>query len=99
MTALAFEKPMIVSDLQGLRELVRDKTFALPPGDVDSLADALTRALGDPATLRRLGADSKQIAKQYDWDSIARTTVRVYGELAAGRHDNSAPASETPRAA
>jgi len=56
LTALAARLPVIVSDMGGLTELVRDRENGLvtPAGDPAALAAALARCLGEPELLPRL---------------------------------------------
>ena len=53
-TALAFGKPLLVSDVGGFAELAeRGAAHAVAPGDPRALHDALTQLLADPAALAR----------------------------------------------
>ncbi|MGI9509587.1 MAG: glycosyltransferase family 4 protein [Geminicoccaceae bacterium] len=63
--AAAFGKPVIVSDVGEIGELVRSTGMGLvvPPGDSDALSNAIHRFLGDPALARKLGAASAAAAK------------------------------------
>ena len=78
--ALAFGKPMLVSDVGGLPELVADKACVLPPGDVAALAAALHRAFSEPGRLGRMRQDAEAMAKRYSWEGIAERTRALYLE-------------------
>lgn len=84
MTALAFEKPLIVSEVGGLPELVRDRRFAVPPGDPAALADALLPALSNPDERRRMREASAQVAGEHAWEEIAQKTLDAYAFATAG---------------
>lgn len=62
LEAMAAARPVIASDLDGVREIVRDGEtgWRVPPGDVPALTDALLRGLGDPATAARLGRAARE---------------------------------------
>jgi glycosyltransferase involved in cell wall biosynthesis len=57
LDALALGKPVVVTDVGGSRDYVRDGVTALlvPPGDADALARALLRLQSDASLRRRLG--------------------------------------------
>ncbi|NUL48783.1 glycosyltransferase [Cellulosimicrobium funkei] len=68
--AMALERPVLVSDLPALTEIVeapeRGHTFAA--GDADSLAEAVAGLLADPAERRRLGvAGRRWIEQERQW--------------------------------
>ncbi|MEA2143041.1 MAG: hypothetical protein QOI64_1471 [Solirubrobacteraceae bacterium] len=73
-TALAFRKPLVLSDVGGFGE-VGGAARLVPPGDASALASALTASLADPAPAA--------IGDEYSWDSIARKHVDLYSELLA----------------
>ncbi len=79
--ALAFRKPMIVSDVGGLPELVKDRRWIVPPGDRTALAQAMIHCLGDPALLERMQLDAEEVATRFAWPDIARATTEIYQKL------------------
>ncbi|MFQ5708768.1 MAG: glycosyltransferase family 4 protein [bacterium] len=84
--ALGFNKPLVVSNVGGLPDLVRDKNAVFEPGDVDGLAKALLRILTEPAYKKKLSNDSAELAKKYSWDDIARKTVDLYQKILTSNH-------------
>lgn len=81
MAALGYGKPLIVSRLGGLADLVSDGRFAVPAGDVEMLADRLALCLGDPAVLERMRADAAGRARAFSWERAAAQTVAFYHEV------------------
>ena len=83
LTALAFGKPLLVSDVGGLSELVTaGAARGVPPGDVGALRGALSELLADARTLEALGDGArKAAADRYGWDAIARQTLDLYRSL------------------
>ncbi|MAB00565.1 MAG: hypothetical protein CMN86_20035 [Stappia sp.] len=69
LEAMAAGKPVLVSDLPALAELVGDRGNALltPPGDVDVLALHMERLASDEAMRVRLGAAGQQYARSRTW--------------------------------
>jgi glycosyltransferase involved in cell wall biosynthesis len=82
-TALAFGKPLLLSDVGGFPEVARTgaaRTF--PAGDAAALQGALRELLGDPAALAQLAARSRAAADgPYSWASVGRRTLALYEGL------------------
>ncbi|MBN1472371.1 MAG: glycosyltransferase [Syntrophaceae bacterium] len=79
--ALSFRKPMIVSDVGGLPELVNDRQFVVPAADAEALAQAMIRCLGDPAVLASMASDAEKVAGRFAWPGIAEKTKAIYEQL------------------
>ncbi|HJX34980.1 MAG TPA: glycosyltransferase family 4 protein [Desulfatiglandales bacterium] len=77
-TALAFNKPMIVTETGGLPELVADRMYIVPPKNPTELAEKVIFCLKDSARLAKMSEESRQIAKEISWDVIALKTLLVY---------------------
>ena len=86
-TALAFAKPVVLSDVGGFGEVAATGAGVLvEPGDVGSLAAALGRLLGDEAERARLAQAAREAAAgPYSWDEAARRTLHVYRGLTGAR--------------
>ncbi|MDO9408381.1 glycosyltransferase family 4 protein [Patulibacter sp.] len=84
-TALAFGRPMVLSDVGGFPEIAREGAAELvPPGDPAALADALGTLLGDHTRRRALASRAAQLAAgAYSWDAVAEAHQRVYRSLVA----------------
>jgi glycosyltransferase involved in cell wall biosynthesis len=82
-TALAFGKPLLLSDVGGFGEIAAaGAARAVPPGDAVALGEALRELLADPAKLDALATRSQQLAAgEYGWDGIARRTLELYERL------------------
>jgi glycosyltransferase involved in cell wall biosynthesis len=78
LTAMAFSKPMIVTDVGGLPELVSDPRSVVPPNDVDVLAERIAECLKDPERLARMRDDAAELAQTFSWDRIAEESVALY---------------------
>ena len=89
LEAMACGKPVISSDLPtGVRYVNRHQVTGLlvPPGDVDALATALHRLLGDERLRATLGAAARQRAKlEFSADIMVRRVMEVYEEVLGGR--------------
>jgi len=77
-TALAFGKPVVLTDVGGFAEVAATGAARLvPPDDPAALRDALRDLIEDPDVRRRLAA----AAGPYSWDEAARRTLAVYRAL------------------
>jgi len=74
--ALNFEKPIVVTKVGGLPEIVKDKNVIAKPNDIEDLTEKINYALKN---LKKLGKESKEKAKELSWDTITLKTKGVYG--------------------
>ncbi len=67
MEAMAAARPVIASDIDGIRDLVAhgETGWLVPPGDPDALAAALIRALDDPPAAARLGRAARDWVREH----------------------------------
>jgi glycosyltransferase involved in cell wall biosynthesis len=82
-TALAFGKPLLLSDVGGFPEIAATgaaRTF--PSGDATALQESLSELLGD-GELRSAMAERARAAAAgpYSWAQIARSTIALYEQL------------------
>jgi glycosyltransferase involved in cell wall biosynthesis len=83
-TALAFGKPIVLSDIGGFGEVAATGAGVLvPPDDPRALRAALRRLIDDPDQRARLSAAAAAAAAgPYSWDEAARQTLALYRALA-----------------
>jgi glycosyltransferase involved in cell wall biosynthesis len=80
--------PVVGARVGQLADVVGDGETGLlyAPGDVDGLAAACERLLGDPVLGKRLGAAAAQkVRTEYTWDGNAARVEQVAGALTASR--------------
>lgn len=82
-TALAFGRPLLLSDVGGFGEIAaRGAARLVPPSDPAALAAAMDELLADPAERDRMATAARAAAEgPYSWDEIGRRTVAMYGRL------------------
>lgn len=89
--AKQYARPLVVTSVGGLPELVADGSgLIVPPEDPSRLAKALESVLTDPDLARRLGeAGARTASGAASWQHVAALTAQAYREhLAAARsHD------------
>jgi glycosyltransferase involved in cell wall biosynthesis len=87
-TALAFGKPLLLSDVGGFPEVAQTgaaRTF--PAGDVEALRVALRELLGDERARTGLAAQALELARgEYSWQAIGRRTLALYESLLREAH-------------
>jgi glycosyltransferase involved in cell wall biosynthesis len=83
-TALAFGRPLVLSDVGGFGEVAATGAAELvAPGDAGALRATLRGLLADPARRDRLAEAARAAADgPYAWDAIARRTLAVYEKVA-----------------
>ena len=82
-TALAFGKPLLLTDVGGFPEMAATGAArTVPAGDPAALHDALKALLADPAALEEMATRAKAAATgRYSWEQIARAHLRLYERL------------------
>jgi glycosyltransferase involved in cell wall biosynthesis len=79
--ALPFKKPIIVSDVGGLPEYVKDKKAIVKPGNPHDLYNKILTILKDKKLQLKLSKDSESLIKDFSWDKIADKTIEAYQKL------------------
>jgi glycosyltransferase involved in cell wall biosynthesis len=83
--ALAFGKPIVMSDVGGFAEVAATGAGTLvPPGDSDALGVRLQELIASPAERDGLAQAAGTAASgPYSWEVVARQTMELYSELTA----------------
>ena len=81
--AMAAGLPVVASDVGGIPDVVQHGSTGLlvPPLDVDALAAALDRLVGDPVLRDRLAAGARAHAGSYAWPRLAARVAAVYSRV------------------
>ena len=98
--AKAAARPVIGSDLGGLREVIRDGVDGelVPPGDAAALGRAIVRAFGDPVRRRALGMAARDdAARRFSAAAHARGIEAIYAELTGVEPAATAASTATSR--
>jgi len=83
LQALGAGVPAIAYDVGGIAEPVRryGAGRVVPPGDVESLADAIRELLEEPAALDEARAGARRARRELTWEAAARAHLDLYEEL------------------
>jgi glycosyltransferase involved in cell wall biosynthesis len=76
--SLLFHKPLIVTNVGGLPDLVNDKDCIIEPDDYENMAKSIIKVLKDKKTLDKLSKNSRELYKKFSWSDIAEQTVKIY---------------------
>jgi glycosyltransferase involved in cell wall biosynthesis len=83
LEAMAHGRPVVATDVGGLRDLVVDGEtgIVVPARDPAALRAALERLLGDRELRSRLGAAGRRRAREgFSWDHVTALTAQTYAE-------------------
>jgi glycosyltransferase involved in cell wall biosynthesis len=63
LEATACGRPIVVTDIGGVREVVKDGStgFVVPPGDASAIADAMEKLAADPAMSEQFGDSARRL--------------------------------------
>jgi len=81
LEAMASRLPVVAARAGAAPEVVPDGEAGLmvPPGDPLTLAEAVTRLLGDPDLRARMGAAGRRRAESFDWAPVAARFLEATG--------------------
>jgi phosphatidyl-myo-inositol alpha-mannosyltransferase len=81
--AMAAGVPVVASDIEGYREVVRDGVDGLlvPPNDPNALAAAIRRVLSEPELAAALKAAGRSRAQAFSWQAVAPRLEAVYDRV------------------
>ncbi len=86
LEAMAAAMPVVASDIDGVRELVRDGKSGLlfAEGEVEALADCIRRLCGRPGLIREMGAQGRAfiLRRGLLWRETAARYTRCYQRIA-----------------
>lgn len=85
MTAFAFSKPVVATDVGGFSEVIEEGITGrlVPPKDPQKLAEAITDLLTNPEKINAISENIKNkfSRENFSWDYIARKTIDVYKKI------------------
>lgn len=84
LEAMACGKPVIASNLPGVRSVVSagEDGLLVRPGDIDDLAEKTQMLLDDPQRRREMGERGRdKVEEKYAWPKIIPRLVQVYEEV------------------
>jgi len=84
LMAMSYRKPVVVSDLEGMIEIVEDNVngFVFRSGDPESLSSILIQVLSNSKKLEEIAtAGYDTVAVNHDWNLIGQKTAELYRSI------------------
>jgi glycosyltransferase involved in cell wall biosynthesis len=78
LEAMACGTPVVAANTSSLPEVVGEAGLTVDPLDVEGLAEAMRRVLGDDALQQEMRKRGLQRARGFSWTKTAQETVQVY---------------------
>jgi len=78
LEAMACGTPVVATNNSSIPEVVGDAGLLVDSTDLDALATAIERALGDAVLRAELSQKGLDRAKQFSWERFGRETLEVY---------------------
>jgi len=77
-------KPLVLADLDGLREVWETAALFYRPGDVADLASRIEQLLGDVGLKTRLSEKARLLAERFDWRHSRKALLETYDAITMG---------------
>jgi len=78
---MSFKKPVIVPDLEPIKELLQDAGIYYKHGNNKDLQRTILKTKNGEYNLKELSQKVFAISQKYQWDNIAEKTIEVYNNL------------------
>lgn len=78
---MACGKPVIATDVDGLKQVVKGAGELFPVGDFETLAKIINKIIADKALYDKMSMASKERAAMYDISATARKYIEVYKSI------------------
>jgi len=78
--AISFTRPIIVSDVSGISEIVKKNNLGLvvPPKDVIALKNAILEILKNSKKFNKYIKNQERVRKLYSWNNVAHLHKKIY---------------------
>lgn len=83
----AFKKPVIVTNVGSISEVVDDGItgFVIPPKNIEALADSIIKILNDDSMRMKMGENSyKKMIDELSWGKASELTINAYEDIIKG---------------
>jgi glycosyltransferase involved in cell wall biosynthesis len=84
LEAMASEKPVIISDIPGVREVIEEGVCGLltEPMNPEDLGKKITRLLSDPELMKKMGkAGRRKVLEEFTWENVVLQTEKLYEKI------------------
>jgi len=84
LEAMAAGKPIVASDIPGIREVMEGAGILVSPRDPQKLAKAILEILSGNQSLEKMRRHAQKNIQQYSWEHIVERYDRLYTKLLSG---------------
>jgi Glycosyltransferase len=81
LEGMAMGKPVVASDVSGLRETVKGAGILFPVGDAKALANEITKLVSDDEYYNKVAKKSLEQSKLFDVNIMVDKYIEVYNEI------------------
>jgi glycosyltransferase involved in cell wall biosynthesis len=84
LEAMASAKPVIISDIPGVREVIEEGVcgFLSEPMNPKDLGNKITTLLSDPQLMRKMGeAGRRKVVDEFTWEKVVLQTEKTYEDI------------------
>ena len=77
---IACGKPVVATDIEGIREIIKESMCGLlvPPENSEKMADAIIELLKDDRRMEEMGANGlRSVKEKYNWESVAKKAIEI----------------------
>lgn len=79
LEALYYSKPVITSDIPGIKEwFPRENAIFIPPKDIDSLKNAISDLLNEERRRKMSGNGRQIVLDNYTWEKVCQRYIDIY---------------------
>lgn len=78
LEAMSYGLPILASGIPANMELVTDKSWTFPPGDIATMRNKLLEFIECPIKNEMILTNTKRIKEEFNWDRIALETLSLY---------------------
>jgi glycosyltransferase involved in cell wall biosynthesis len=92
--AMLAERPVVASDVGGLRDIVvnEETGIRVPPRDPAALAEAIDRLLEDPALRKQMGIAGREKAMRYTSQVVVPEVLAIFESVLERRRSSNGTA-------
>ncbi len=81
LEAMASGLPIVTTRCEGVDELIADNGIVVDESQPETLAAAIRRLAGDPATLQAMSIAARKKAENFGWDKVAEAYLQLYAKV------------------
>lgn len=84
LEAMNFNCPVVCSNTSSMPEVVGNAGIYFDPYSIDSMCDAMERAVGSASLRAELVSKGKERLKKFSWEKCVSETAKIYKAVASG---------------